>query len=58
MKPEFKATKDNLKALVEAANNTESDGVFLEVGESMPLNDHPLKDEIFKLIDNDEIFFS
>lgn len=31
MKPEFKATKENLLKLVETANNTVSNGVFVEV---------------------------
>lgn len=30
----------------------------IKVGESMSLNDHPLKDEIFKMIDDGEIIFS
>lgn len=46
MKPEFKATKENLAKLIVAANNTESDGEFIQAGESIVLKDHPLCKEV------------
>tara|TARA_R110000772_G_scaffold31913_5_gene78498 strand:+ start:147 stop:287 length:141 start_codon:yes stop_codon:yes gene_type:complete len=46
MKPEFKATKESLLALVEAANNTNGSGDFVEAGESIQnLNPELDKDE-------------
>ena len=31
---------------------------YIKTGEPMDLNDHPLKDETFRMIDNNEIVFS
>ena len=58
MKPEFKATKESLLALVESANNTNGSGDFVEAGEPMDLSEHPLKNEVMQKIKNGEIVFS
>ena len=58
MKTEFKATKENLLALVEAANNTNGTGDFVEAGEPMLLSEHPLRDEILQKIESGELRFS
>ena len=58
MKTEFKATKENLLALVEAANNTNGTGDFIEAGEPMPLSEHPLKDEMLEKIKSGKLVFS
>jgi hypothetical protein len=58
MKTEFKATTENLLALVEAANNANGTGDFVEAGDPMPLSDHPLRNEILEKIESGEIVFS
>mgnify|MGYP003659205552 CR=1 FL=1 len=62
MKTEFKATKENLLALVEAANNTNGTGEFVDSDEggSMAINlsEHPLRDEVLQKIESGEIVFS
>ena len=58
MKTEFKATKESLLALVEAANNTNGSGDFVEAGEPMGSSKHLLKNEALQNIKNGEIVFS
>lgn len=58
MKTEFKATKENLLALVEVASNANATGDFVEVGEPIPLSEHPLRNEILEKIESGEVVFS
>ena len=58
MKTEFKATKENLLALVEAANNTNGTGEFVEAGNPMLLSERPLRDEVLQKIESGKIVFS
>ncbi len=56
---EFKATKENLLALVESANNINSySGKFIQTVEPMPLNEHPLRDEVLAKTYSGDIIFS
>ena len=62
MKTEFKATKENLLALVEAANNTNGTGEFVDSDEggsmAIKLSEHPLRGEVLEKIESGEIVFS